>query len=82
VVRHSGHYSHEYCTSFDFDSGDGPDVEDTTERNLIDVFRAIMAWAYRQIEKEYEYVMSDDCVDETLTLNEYTFTFDGDRSDG
>jgi hypothetical protein len=82
VVRHRGFYSHQYCTSFDFDSGDGPDIEDTTERNLIDAFRAIMAWAYRQIEREYEYRMSDESVDENITINDYTFTFDGNRSDG
>ncbi len=38
-----------------------------------------MNWIYRQLEKEYEYQNSDECVDENILCNSYTFTEDGKR---
>ena len=34
-------------------------------------------WIYRSLEKEYDYQMSDECVDETIRANEYEFDEDG-----
>ena len=34
-------------------------------------------WVYRTLEKEYEYLDSDEHVDEMLTINEYEFTAEG-----
>lgn len=35
-------------------------------------------WIYRQLEQEYEYQMSDECVDETIRANDYEFYEDGE----
>lgn len=35
-------------------------------------------WIYRALEKEYDYQMSDECVDETIRANEYEFCEDGE----
>jgi len=32
-----------------------------------------------QLQMEYEYLLSDECVDESIKANEYTFTIDGKR---
>lgn len=40
-----------------------------------------MDWIYRQLEKEYEYQNSDECIDENLMGNSYTFREDGTRED-
>ena len=37
-------------------------------------------WIYRALEKEYEYQMSDECVDESIRANEYGFDEDGNRA--
>lgn len=37
--------------------------------------------SYGQREKEYEYQNSDECVDENITNNDYTFLADGTRED-
>ena len=37
-------------------------------------------WVYRALEKEYDYRMSDECVDESIRANEYEFDEDGNRA--
>ena len=37
-------------------------------------------WIYRSLEKEYDYQMSDECVDESIRANEYEFDEDGNRA--
>jgi hypothetical protein len=36
-----------------------------------------MRWIYRQLEREYEWLMSDEQVDESIRINEYEFTEEG-----
>lgn len=89
-VKHSGHYSHEYCTEFDFNFPDDNEGEDWPDDKrevwdkeceaLKENARDFMKWIYRQLEKEYEYMMSDECVDESICANEYQFTEEGKRS--
>lgn len=94
-VKHSGHYSHENCTVFaDFESNDeaaddliwgSPEYKThcakikESEDALIEASRDFMRWIYRALECEYEYQNSDECVDETIRANEYTFTESGKR---
>ena len=35
-------------------------------------------WILKRLEAEYEYVYSDECVDESMSANEYEFTEDGE----
>ena len=37
-------------------------------------------WIYRSLEREYDYRMSDECVDEDIRANEYEFGEDGGRA--
>lgn len=37
-------------------------------------------WIYCSLEKEYDYLMSDECVDESIRANEYEFDEDGNRA--
>ena len=88
-VKHSGHYCHEFSTTFDVSLGEEEDnLENITqeewsaaEGDLIETARDYMSWIYRQLEKEYEYQNSAECIDELLVSNEYTFTEDGERED-
>lgn len=88
-VKHSGHYSHEYCTTFDVSLGEEEDnLENLSqeewsraESDLITTARDYMRWIYRQLEKEYEYQNSDEVIDELLESNGYTFRKDGERED-
>ena len=75
-VKHSGHYSHAFCTSIDVSPDD---ITDSTSEELKEILRDYMHWIYRQLEKEYEYQMSDEQIDDTIKANEYTFEEDGTR---
>jgi hypothetical protein len=60
TVKHSGRYSHEYCTSFDWDSrnrayGWLTDTESDIAEELADCARDLMGWIYQRLEAEYEY---------------------------
>jgi hypothetical protein len=44
---------------------------------LTDCLRAFMDWIYRQLEIEYEWLVSDECVDENIRSNEYEFDENG-----
>ena len=75
-ATHSGHYYHSGCMSVDvyLKGEDAPrDVEEDTR----DILRSFADWIYRQLEKEYEYRMSDENVDENIRINEYEFDEEG-----
>lgn len=78
IVKHRGHYYHEYCTEIDvFDREDNyRDIGDAAE-SIAELMRDFMRWIYRQLEAEHEYRMSDENVDESIIANEYEFTEEG-----
>lgn len=79
-VRQTGHYSHEHSTTIEVWRGDeSANVEAETEEALAEALRDFMRWIYRQLEAEYEYLNSDEQVDETIKANGYTFDEDGNR---
>lgn len=45
-----------------------------------DCLRRFADWIYAQLEKEHDYLVSDECVDESITANEYWFLISGGRS--
>lgn len=77
-VKHTGRYSHEMSTEIDvFDREDNyRDIGDAGE-TVTEALRDFMRWIYRQLEAEYNYTMSDESVDESITANEYEFDGEG-----
>ena len=75
-ATHHGHYYHEYCMSISVerDSPTGQDMTADAEETIIEALRDLARWLYRQLEREYDYLSSDDVVDETIVANGYTFT--------
>lgn len=61
-------------------SVDGREASYDTDYEVKDVMEALAGWLYRQLEREYEYLMSDECIGETLDINEYEFLEDGTRA--
>lgn len=91
-VTHRGHYNHERSVYCDFDSGIEDDDEvaskvaeygdlANTEESATETARDFMRQIYRRLEKAYEYEQSDECVDENIKANEYTFLENGKRHD-
>ena len=80
-TSHRGHYYHEYCMSISVER-DSPTYQDMTadaEEIVLEALRDLAHWLYRQLEREYEYLSSDEAVDETIVANDYTFTAAGRR---
>ena len=80
-VTHRDRYYHEYCMAISVER-DSPTWQDMTadaEDIVIETLRDLARWLYRQLEREHEYLTSDDAVDEAITANEYTFTETGRR---
>jgi len=87
-VKHSGHYYHEFSTSFNVSLGEDEDNGSISqeewsraEGDLIETARDYMRWIYKQLEKECEYQNSDEVIDELLESNGYTFLENGERED-
>lgn len=78
---HRGHYYHEYCmsVSVERDSPTYQDVAADAEDVIIEALRDLARWLYRQLEREYDYISSDEAVDETIIVDGYTFTETGRR---
>ena len=55
------------------------DMTAEAENSVIEALRDLARWLYRQLEREYEYLSSDEAVDETIAANQYTFTETGCR---
>ena len=74
VATQSGRYAHSHTMSVDVeDSNDSyRDIGDA-EDDVRDALRSFADWIYRQLEKEYEFNMSDENVDESIRINEYEF---------
>lgn len=82
VVTYRGHYEHSGCTSIDVSHDEDPyrdigDCEDAVTQAL----REFMDWIYKMLEKEYDWLVSDEAVDESIIANEYTFLENGERED-
>ncbi|RJL15807.1 antitoxin of toxin-antitoxin stability system [Paracoccus siganidrum] len=80
-ASHCGHYCHEYCMAISV-TRDSPTWQNMTadaEDVVTEALRDLSRWLYRQLEREYEYLTSDEAVDEAITTNGYTFTADGKR---
>ena len=79
LVRHNGNSSDEYSTVIHVSTDDMRYTRGVDEDNLKGELREFMRWIYRQLEAEYEWLMSDEQVDESIRANEYTFTETGER---
>lgn len=75
-VSHSGHYMHSGCTYISVDHADRYATDDE-EEEIKEALRDFMDWTYHRLEAEYDWLMSDEQVDEAILANGYEFTEDG-----
>ena len=81
TFHRTGRYSN--ATSMEIDvERDSPTWQpptDGAEDTIVEALRDLAHWLYRQLQDAYESETSDDAVDETIAINEWTFTADGKR---
>ena len=80
TIKHRGHYYHEHSmeVSADYSGDDSRDIIEA-ESALSEAFSDFAHWIYRHLESEYEWINSDEVVNETIVANEYTFDEEGNR---
>lgn len=81
-IHHTGRYCHEQSVTVSVDPGEHisgywSDTCDM-EENITDTLRELMQDIYYSLQSEYEYLTSDEAIDEAITANEYEFTESGD----
>lgn len=54
-------------------------MTDDAEDVLTEAFRDLARWLYARLHEEYDYLTSDEAVDEAIVANAYTFTEAGKR---
>jgi hypothetical protein len=74
-VKHRGHYYHENCT--DIDRNDYKEPTQDAEELITECLRDFMRWVYSKLQKEYEWLTSDESVAEMIEANEYEFDENG-----
>jgi len=71
-ITTSGRYSHEGTMQFEsYTLGEESYVIDEFEEDLKEALRDYARWIYRTLEEEYEYLTSDEAIDELLHDEEY-----------
>lgn len=90
VTRRDHHYVHERTTTFKLEVADIPDnvlaeveaaaneAEKMIAEEIVDINHKI----YKALEREWDWLNSDENVDETITANRYEFDEIGNREDG
>jgi hypothetical protein len=83
LVTHGGSYVHEHTMQIDTNisadiddpiGGEGTALETIlkeTEEDVAEALRDYARWIYKNLEREHEYLNSDECIDEQLYDEEY-----------
>lgn len=79
-VTHHGRYYHEHSMTISVErDGTFLDVAADDEEAIAEALRDLACWLYRRLSAEYEYLSSDEAVDESINANGYRFTASGER---
>jgi hypothetical protein len=76
-IKHRGHYYHSRCMDVDVDYGDISWTHDAPANMITQAIRDFADWIYKRLEAEWDYLTSDEAVDESIKANEYEFTKEG-----
>lgn len=81
TIKHTGHYYHErsmVCDAEDTRKGYWHVVPYETEKEILELCVEFAQWIYKNLEKEYNHLISDEAIAEFMIANEYEFTSDGE----
>lgn len=79
-VSHHGRYYHEHSMTISVErDGPFPDVTADAEEAIAEAIRGLACWLYRRLSAEYDYLSSDEAVDESINANGYRFSAAGER---
>lgn len=79
VIEHRGRYYHEHSMTIAVDRDGMAGMTADAEDAVADALRDLACWLYRRLRTEYEYLSSDEAIDESICANGYRFTASGER---
>lgn len=81
TIQHEGRYSHEYSVRVNVSDSRQEywqDISSDTAESLSDALRDFMRWIYNVLESECDWLVSDKQIVESIEINDYEFTADGE----
>ena len=79
IGKQSSRYTHEMTMFVDVERDDDKEPTADAQDCLEECMRELARWLYRTLEAEYEYLRSNEPVDEALLANAYEFDEEGGR---
>lgn len=79
TISQRGRYVHARTMDVDVLRSDGAAVPEAVESDLTACLRDLADWLYRQLEREWDFRVSDEAVDEDIEANALLFTDEGRR---
>lgn len=79
TIEASGRDTHKYAMTVDVNDKHGSALPDDDADAFRELMRDFADWVFAGIREEYDYRMTDENVDDAITVNEYTFLADGTR---
>lgn len=76
-AKQSGRYYHAGCMNVEVFDRLGDYAEAKAGDSVVEALRDFANWMYRKLQDEYEWLSSDEQVDEAILANQYEFTEDG-----
>ncbi|OUC53023.1 MULTISPECIES: antitoxin of toxin-antitoxin stability system [Sphingomonadaceae] len=79
-IRPRGRYYHEHSMVITVErEGTAQDMTADAEEAIMQALRDLACWLYRRLGAEYDYLSSDEAVDQDIGANGYRFTAAGER---
>lgn len=82
ITTSQSNYCHEMTMEIeasDSFSGEEFDYDGHHVKTITEAMRDFARWMYKSLEEEYDYRLSDECIDEQLADGDYEFDEDGER---
>jgi len=76
ITKGNSRYSHENTVDFTFYDKEGEETDE--DESIVRACKYAMQIIYSELEKEYDYLTSEEAIFETLEANEYWFNEKGD----
>jgi len=76
-ITKSGRYSHSGTMTASVWRSDYKDFDDDTECELLSLMQSFADWIYSRLMTEYDWLTSDEVIDELIIANEFHFYEDG-----
>jgi len=80
ITQDDNHYCHARTMDICVSEGEDEDVpfDGDGETRLLKLMRDFADWMYKSLEEEWDYRLSDECIDEYLKDGDYEFDEDGE----